>query len=238
MTRYPNKRMIVYGPPDDPRQQLIDLCRAETWEVSPVTTRKDLTTQLEARDIRCVLLAIGPNQGDGLEILADLHVEHPEVVVVAYATARAVRPVVEAMTSGAFDVLEAPFRGKEIRALLKRVEALEGVSPEAVGEYEMHVEQARRGIRFQRLDLARDHVTRAVDIDPGRPEAYNLRGILDEIDGNLADAQNSYRQALDADPAYQPAIRNLEQSVEPGHKGSFLLGEVKVDRFRRNRNDQ
>ncbi len=235
MTRYPDKRMIVYGPPEDPRQQLIDLCRAEAWEVSPVTTRKNLTKQLEARDIRCVMLAIGPNQDDGLDILADLHVEHPDVVVIVYTTTSAVRPVVEAMTRGAFDVLEAPFRREEVRVLLERLEALDSVPQEALGAYEMHMEQAGRGIRYRRLALARDHVTRAIDLDPGRPEAYNLRGILEEIDGNLADAQNSYRRALDIDPAYQPAISNLEQSVESGHEGSFLLGEVKVDRFRGDR---
>jgi lipoprotein NlpI len=62
------------------------------------------------------------------------------------------------------------------------------------------------------FEAAAEHARQAIGVDPSRPEAFNVLGVLYELAGNHAEAMKQYRVAVDLDPTYQPAWQNLNQS--------------------------
>ena len=69
------------------------------------------------------------------------------------------------------------------------------------------------------------HARQAIGLDPARPEAFNLVGVLHEIGGNLVEAMKNYRVAVDLEPTYEPAWQNLHRPKGPlTGKGEISLG--------------
>jgi len=50
-------------------------------------------------------------------------------------------------------------------------------------DYGSSIELAKRCVGDRHFDAAIQHVRRAISLDPGRPEAFNLLGALMEIQG-------------------------------------------------------
>jgi Flp pilus assembly protein TadD len=98
-------------------------------------------------------------------------------------------------------------------------------------DYGTSIELAKRCIGDRYFDAAIEHVRKAVALDPGRPEAFNLLGALTEIQGDRIEAQKNYRAALSLDPSYEPAIKNLQRSTEGRWRltGGIVLGDVKKE---------
>jgi Flp pilus assembly protein TadD len=68
-------------------------------------------------------------------------------------------------------------------------------------------------------------VCRALALDPSRPEAANLLGVLEDLTGRPMQAQKYYRVALELDPRYQAARENLERSTTLGEgRGRIQVG--------------
>jgi Flp pilus assembly protein TadD len=98
-------------------------------------------------------------------------------------------------------------------------------------DYASCIELAKKRIGDRHFDAAVEHMRKAVFIDPGRPEAFNLLGALMEIQGDRIEAQKNYRTALSLDPSYEPAIKNLHRSTSGKWRqtGGILLEEVKKE---------
>jgi lipoprotein NlpI len=63
---------------------------------------------------------------------------------------------------------------------------------------------------------------------PQRPEAFNMLGALLEVRHNISEALKHYRIALEIDPMYESARKNLDRAVTvAGRHGQILLGDLK-----------
>jgi Flp pilus assembly protein TadD len=95
-------------------------------------------------------------------------------------------------------------------------------------DYTSSIERVKKTIMDRHFDAAVEHVRRAISLDFGRPEAFNLLGALMEIQGDRIEAQKNYRAALSLDPSYEPAIRNIQRSTEGRWRqtGTIILGEA------------
>jgi len=98
-------------------------------------------------------------------------------------------------------------------------------------DYASYIELAKKCIGERHFNAAVEHVRKAIFIDPGRPEAFNLLGALTEIRGDRIEAQKNYRTALSLDPSYEPAIKNLHRSTNGKWRqaGGILLEGVKKE---------
>ena len=56
---------------------------------------------------------------------------------------------------------------------------------------------------------AKEFAEKALTYQPGHKQSANLLGVLSREEGEFDEAEKYYRIALDADPSYRPAIRNL-----------------------------
>jgi CheY-like chemotaxis protein len=192
---------------------------------------------------------------DGLEVLRRIREERPATRVIIITAHGTVDTAVEAMKLGAVDFLEKPFTPDQVRELARAVLARE-VLPEnsraaghgagaarkqmATGEvrdpreepdgqYRTLVELAKRLLAGKDFAAARDAARKAVGVDPSRPEALNLLGVILEAEGDWVEGQRFYRASLNIDPTYGPARKNLERTTTWGRVGRADPGPALTD---------
>jgi DNA-binding response OmpR family regulator len=150
---------------------------------------------------------------DGLEVLRRTASGYPSVRVIILTAHGNVDNAVEAMKLGAVDFIQKPFSVAQIRDLVTEVLARDRTGGGREQDYDAHVEEARRCYAERRFGSAREHVARAISINPGSAVAYNMLGVLDEIASRRVEAQMHYRIALEMEPEYQPAHINLTRAT-------------------------
>jgi hypothetical protein len=134
----------------------------------------------------------------------------PETRVVVVTAHGTVEAAVRAMKLGALDFIQKPFSPEEIRHVVRA--ALEAEPPSADGgDYDELVSQARREIAEKHLETAMPYLRKAIGVDPGRPEGFNLLGVATALLGKPFRGQDYFRASLALDPTYAPALTNLER---------------------------
>ncbi|MDZ7833869.1 MAG: tetratricopeptide repeat protein [Desulfobacterales bacterium] len=72
---------------------------------------------------------------------------------------------------------------------------------------------AKQQLLNSRYSAAKTTLHRAISNQPREPEAYDLLGMLHEMQGELVKAKNFYKAAVEIAPEYKPAQQNLAQSI-------------------------
>jgi DNA-binding response OmpR family regulator len=219
---------------DDEKNIRLTLSQAlEVLEVETDTAAngEEALAKLKEKEFGLILLDLKMPGMDGMEVLRRVSEIRPDIrmiIITAYGT---VESAVEAMKLGAADFIQKPFAPEEIRGLVSRVMDREKIDERKAVDYGTSIELAKRCIGERHFDAAIEHVRKAISLDPGRPEAFNLLGALMEIRGDRIEAQKNYRAALSLDPSYEPAIKNLQRSTNGRWRlrGGILLGDVKKE---------
>jgi CheY-like chemotaxis protein len=200
-------------------------------EIDTAANGEEALTKLKGREFGLILLDIRMPGMDGMEVLRQVREIRPDIRVIMITAYGTIESAVEAMKLGAVDFLQKPFDPEEIRGLVSRVMDRDKLDEHKLADYVSHIELVKKCIGDRYFDAAIEHVRKAIFIDPGRPEAFNLLGALMEIRGDRAEAQKNYRAALSLDPSYEPAINNLHRSTSGKWRqaGGILLEEVKKE---------
>jgi DNA-binding NtrC family response regulator len=164
---------------------------------------------------------------DGMEVLRRIKERWPSMRVIIVTAHGTIASAVEAMKLGAVDFLQKPFSPGEIRELTTQVLEREALQEESAADYQTLIALTKRHISDRSFDKARASARKAIAVDPGQPEIYNLLGALFEIQGDGLEAQKFYRVALDLDPTYKPAWANLERTASYHQVGTIDLGSDK-----------
>lgn len=195
-------------------------------ELVLVATGEDAIEQLADRNVALVLLDLKLPGVDGQAVLAKIERDRPEVRVLILATHGTAEAVLEGMKHGALDVIHKPFSLDQIRERVLREMDSEAQHRSSEATYHAYLRRARERIRAGDLTGAEAQVTRAEQIDPNRPEGLNVSGVVRELRRDRSGAQKRYRMALNVDPGYEPARRNLDASTgDPTRRGSPDLGD-------------
>jgi DNA-binding response OmpR family regulator len=149
-----------------------------------------------------------------MEVLREVRELRPDIRVIIMTAYGTVERAVKAIRLGAIDFIQKPFVPDEIRQIVARVFEREKLDEEKGNDYLSSVQLAKRCITDRHFNAAVEHLRKSIALDPGRAEAFNLLGVLMEIQGDRAEAQKNYRAALSLDPSYEPAIKNLRRSTE------------------------
>ncbi|MCB0164004.1 MAG: response regulator [Anaerolineae bacterium] len=192
--------------------------------ISAVDGREALD-KLEENRIGLVLLDLRMSGLDGLETLRHMAKFRPEVRVILMSGHGTIDSAVEALKLGAVDFIAKPFSALELRDLvLKIIDRQAGEAAQA-SAYEKHLALTRCCLTEHHLAAAKEHTKQAIGLDPSRPEAFNLFGVLHELTGNRTDALKYYRVALDLDSTYEPALQNLTRPInDPDQWQAINLG--------------
>ena len=191
-------------------------------EVDAVFKGEEALQKLTEKSYDVMILDLRLPGMDGLAVLrqaADKFKETKVIIITAYGTVEA---VVEAMKLGAVDFLQKPFEPQEVREIVGRVLALPdggtGTSP-----MRTILDLARRSIKSKKFSTAMVYAHKAVFEDSHRPEAFNLLGGLHETRDQRKEAVTNYRVALEIDPQYAPAQKNLERATGRPYKRRWEL---------------
>jgi DNA-binding NtrC family response regulator len=189
--------------------------------------------KLKANDYSLILLDLKMPGMDGMQVLRRIREIRPEVRVIVITAYGTVESAVEAMKLGTVDFVQKPFASDEIRALVSRVLQRDQIDGQKAEDYFSRLELAKRCVADRQFAAAIDQVRKAISLDPGRPEAFNLLGALLEIDRNVPEAEECYREALKLDPSHQPAKENLERSTRSRRHGETGSDEKETGKGRR-----
>ncbi|MDO9547503.1 MAG: response regulator [Candidatus Marinimicrobia bacterium] len=176
-------------------------------------TGEEALEKVKSQHFNLILLDIKLPGIDGIEVLREIHRTRPDVAVIIITAHGTIESAVEAMKLGSIDFLQKPFTPDEIRNLVTNVLNRQTLDETTAVDYESHLELAKKCINNRYFDAAVAHLKDAVHLDPSNPEAFNLLGLLAEIQGDILTAQKNYRAALALDPAYKPAKINLDRST-------------------------
>lgn len=148
--------------------------------------------------------------------------QHPDVRTIAIIDHGNVDAAVQSMKFGAIDVIQKPVTSQRIAEALAA--ALAWRETQAL-DYTVRLSHARRDIGAGHMASASAHLHIAIAEYPTRPEAFNLLGAIQEINGNRYDAMRHYRVALDLDPTYTPARYNLLRDTSVHAAAKLALGQ-------------
>lgn len=193
-------------------------------EIDAAVNGEEALDKLKSRPARVVLLDLKMPGMDGMEVLRRIRKSGSPAKVIIITAHGTIDSAVEAMKLGAVDFIQKPFAPKEIRALVTKVLDREALAADEAGGYEKLIELAKRSIGRQEFQEAARRVRQAIAADATKPEAFNLLGVLTEMDGNRLEAQKNYRAALALDPTYKPAQENLSRTAGLGDGGQVSIG--------------
>ncbi len=216
---------------DDEKNIRLTLCQALeilSIETDTAADGEEALSKLKKKEFGLILLDLRMPGMDGIEVLRRVREIRPDIRVIIITAYGTIESAVEAMKLGAVDFIQKPFSPDEIRGLVSRVIDREKLDEKKAVDYGSSIELVKRCIGDRHFDAAIEHVRKAISLDPGRPEAFNLLGALMEIKGDRIEAQKNYRAALSLDPSYEPSIKNLQRSTEGRWRqaGGILLGEA------------
>lgn len=179
--------------------------------------------KLKQEEFGLILLDLRMPGMGGMEFLKKVREIRPDIKIVIITAYGTVDLAVEAMKMGTVDFLQKPFTPDEIRGLVTRIMNRETIEKEKADDYETIIELAKRCATERHFEAAREHLKRALQIDPDKPEAFNLLGVIEEVLGDKHEALKNYRTALQRDPTYKPAQKNLERATNVTPGGSITM---------------
>ena len=184
---------------------------------------EEALSKMKTTDFDLVLLDFRMSGMDGIEVLRCIREGYPKVRVIMITAHGTIESAVEAMKLGAVDFIQKPCTPEEIRGLVVKVMERETIDESRVEDYPTLIELCKRHVTDHRLEEAKAVAQRALALDPGQPEAYNLLGAFWECRGEWVEAQKYYRAALEIDPGFKPAKANLERTASLHKFGKIEL---------------
>ena len=179
---------------------------------------------------------------DGLDLLAEMRhrgIFTPTVIITAYGD---IPHAVRAMKLGAIDFLKKPLTPEQLRAVANEVidrhemqaapvPAEEEDKSLSVDElHARYLKHAKRLLNLQDFETARTCLAKALALDPLSAEAFNLTGVLFEMQEDYDNAKKHYGQAIKLDKRYEPAQQNMQRIFELFNFGSskkpFALEDI------------
>ncbi len=198
------------------------------FDIETAETGREALARLREKEFGVVLLDLRMPGMDGMEVLRMIQEMRPDIQVIIITAHGTIDLAVEAMKLGAVYVMEKPFVPEQVREMVLRVMDRERAEERKGADYAAAIDLAKRSLGDRQFDAAFEHLRRAMYIDHGRPEVFNLMGAVRELRRDFVEARKYYRAALSIDPTFEPAMKNLERVTSWHKKGSIVFGEVQA----------
>jgi DNA-binding response OmpR family regulator len=220
-----NKPILVVDDEKNIRLTMSKALESFEVEIGSAVNGEEALKKIEEKDYGVILLDLKLPGMDGMEVLRKVREIRPDINVIIVTAYGTIDSAVEAMKLGAVDYIQKPFAPKEIRELVTKVMDREKIDEKKVADYASFIELAKKSIGQRHFDAAVEHVRKAISLDPTRPEAFNLLGVLMEVHRDYVEAQEQYRAALALDATYEPARKNLNRLTRKKWEEGVELGE-------------
>lgn len=205
----------------------------EGWHAFEAGNAAEALNVLSTTPFDLAILDLRMPEMDGISLLAEMrnrHLQTPVVIITAYGD---VPNAVRAMKLGAIDFLQKPLTPEMLRAAVNEVLVRHAPMPVAAApprdDFSTHLVTAKRLINLQDFTGAKTHIIRALELNTGSAEAFNLAGVFHEMRKDYDTAKKYYGQAIKIDKNFEPAQQNMRRIFDLFNFGSseepFNLGE-------------
>lgn len=197
-------------------------------EIETASDGKEALQKVAEGTYSLMLLDLRMPEMGGMQVLQKLRDDRPEIPVAIITAHGNVESAVDAMKLGAIEFIQKPFGPDEIRGLVRKILERHQLDEAHATDYAGRYELAKRCISERRLDAAAQHLKFAIGLDPERPEAFNLLGVVHELRGEHTEAMKNYRVAYHIDASYKPADANLSRAGSFEQKGKpIIIGDLR-----------
>ncbi|HXA10291.1 MAG TPA: response regulator [Chthoniobacterales bacterium] len=180
--------------------------------------------ELAAGGFDLAILDMRMPEMDGLDLLAEMRnrgFTTPTVIITAFGD---VPHAVRAMKLGAIDFLKKPITPQALRNIVTDVVSRHQTKATPASpprdDFHDHIVTAQRLLNFQDFAQAKKHLVRALELNDKSPEAFNLTGVLFEMQEDYERAKKYYGQAIKLNKHYEPAQQNMRRVFELFHFGT------------------
>jgi DNA-binding NtrC family response regulator len=219
-----NKNILVVDDEKNIRLTMSQSLKSSGVQVQTAADGEEALLKLGKHRFNLVFLDLKMPGMEGMVVLRHIKKNWPDTPVIIITAHGTIEIEIEAMKLGAVDLIQKPFNPSEIRGLAELVLNRDSLDKEKVADYTSYIELAKRYISERDFSAACELTKKAISFDPSRPEAYNLLGVLLEIDHQSLEAQKYYRAALDIDPTFKPAAGNLDRATSRNKLGKIDIG--------------
>jgi DNA-binding response OmpR family regulator len=204
------------------------------FDVSEAGRDRDRLRQLWAA---LILLDLQTPRMRGLEVVRGLRSAGGDSPVAFVLTHGPIPEALAAVRLGAAEVLAKPLTSDALRVAVDDIlrpdsrSLSDSARPRtlvAVEPMVLDLLQAKRALDRREFDEAERLILRAIDRDPNSAVANNLMGVLHLRLGEHHAAYHSFRAALKADGAYEPAVQNLRRHCHRFSPDFHLDGLIPV----------
>ena len=215
----PNEKILVVDDEKSIRLTVQQALSMQGYDVDVAVDGRTALEQLENQSADLLLLDIQMPGMTGIEVLQKAVEQQPSLKVVMVSAHGSIDTAVDAMKLGASDYLQKPFTPSELREVVERVLNREAMPAD---EYDQQIQQARAMAAEGKYEDAIALAKQCIGSHPENAAGFNLLGELLEAGGNQAEALKNYRVALDLDPSFTAASKNLERAaMDPKSRPSF-----------------
>ena len=213
-------RVLVVDDEKNERLNFRTTLETEGYEIFEASSAELALELLAEHSFALAILDLRMPGIGGLELLARMRaseIKVPAMIVTAYSD---VPHAVKAMKLGAIDFLQKPVRPNDLRNAVAEITKRHAPEDDRANSFNTNLVAVKRSINLGRFDTARLHLRKALEINEKSPEAFNLAGILAEIQEDYNQAKKCYGQAIRLDGNYEPAQQNMRRLFEVEHFGS------------------
>ena len=114
------ERILIVEDEDLMRELLTKILAGENYRIAEAASGEEALKLLQDQTFDLVLTDLRLKGMDGLQLLAEVRSQDPEIVVIVMTAYASVETAVDAMRKGAYDYITKPFINEEIRVMLRR----------------------------------------------------------------------------------------------------------------------
>jgi DNA-binding NtrC family response regulator len=209
----PQARLLIVDDEKNIRLTIAQSLDPLGYEVMTALNGEDALRQLQVQEYQLILLDLKMPGIDGLEVLQRAVELQPDIKIMIISAHGTIDNAIETMKLGAVDFLQKPFTPQELRDKVYQILEREALSSSRGSSYQEVIKIAKYWASKRQFDKAIAHAKQAIGFDPSQPDGFNLLGELQEVQGERLEALKNYRVALDLDPTYKPARKNLDRAT-------------------------
>ncbi|MFW6281072.1 MAG: response regulator [Halanaerobium sp.] len=219
-----DKKILIVDDEKNIRLTLKTALTKAGYEVETAVNGEDGLKKVKEDNFPVILLDMKMPGMDGIQFLKELKNENIDTKVILITGYGSVETAVETLKLGAIDYLRKPFKPEEIIEIVEDVfKRYEFEKSEGETEtFEDYITLAKNAINKRDFSKAKEMLQKATSLNAEKPEAFNLLGVIYEMQHQQGEAMKMYRAAIALDPSYKPANDNIERAGES-------IGAVDVD---------
>lgn len=208
------KKILIVDDEKNIRMTLTQCLKHQEYDIEIAINGDEALNMLLEGSFDLVLLDIKMPGLTGMQVLEQIRQRGSKVDVIMMTAYGTIEKAVEAMKLGAVDFISKPFTPEMIREIVKDVLDRQMLKEENLETFKDIIGFAKKCLVEGEFGKAEEYLKKSIAMDVDAPEPHNLLGVLSEYKGHIQNAQMHYRAALALDPAYVPALQNLERTAQ------------------------